>query len=46
MKKTELKRLVKDYIDPKSQLYKLDVSIRELLQSLFGDSQCELDFQK
>jgi hypothetical protein len=44
MKKTELRRLVKDYLNPCSEFRKMDIQVKDILMSLFGDLSYEIEF--
>ena len=46
MKKREVKRLVKDYLNPGSSLRKIDVNLKQLFLCLFGDTAWEVEFLK
>eukprot|EP00347_Sterkiella_histriomuscorum_P020017 403339420 len=45
-KKVQIRRLVKDYLNPNSQLRKLDIDYKKFFLCLFGDTQWELEFFK
>ena len=45
-KRSEVKRLVRDYMNPNSQLRKLEIDYKKFFLCLFGDSYWELEFFK
>jgi hypothetical protein len=49
MKKQELKRLVRDYMNPNSLLRKVAITndvLKKIFMAMFGESRWELEFRK
>ncbi|CDW89407.1 UNKNOWN [Stylonychia lemnae] len=46
IKKNEIRRLVKDYMNPNSQLRKLEIDYKQFFLCLYGDTYWEMEFFK